>query len=509
MDASPSRGLAARLRVCPPRLRAAGLGAGRPGGQTRNGPAGCAAVHWGEAPGVTGRGRGRGGARAHGGRTEPGHRQPPESSGSAADAHRRKAPAELPGFGFCSAVCPRRASSTAHNSSRGGRPDSCRGSGRCEWEPFAPRPGCRGPRAARGLAGTMASPGPRPPGLELQLTARPGHRCQAGHKGAVFPAGGRMFAQVWEWARRRAWGGGGGSLPAAPGVAAGVGGGGWGAALRPSTTCQPSLGVHRGRWSPGNPPGSGQPSPLSTAGRLSPGHAACLPLGPAGLPHLGLRAQPPPGPGDGPAHRGLCCVACALGAPRKLLMQPRSEALSARRASRGGDAEAAKACLGPQGGPPPGRAGWASPRREGGRQGRSGPLHPVPPPAQAHLLRVGSHSLPSLVRAPASPHPARRAPTPAAGSSYGHLPGPHHGSSPFQTLLGPVCPTATPLPPPPHSERPASPLPPSSAWKGFRHGGLGSPLMRHKTSRSQSPGAHRATPPKGPDLPPPHQRASA
>lgn len=37
--------------------------------------------------------------------------------------------------------------------------------------------------------GTMARPGP-------QLTARPGHRCQAGHKGAVFPAGGRMFAQV-------------------------------------------------------------------------------------------------------------------------------------------------------------------------------------------------------------------------------------------------------------------------------------------------------------------------
>lgn len=76
------------------------------------------------------------------------------------------------------------------------------------WPPELGAGGPGQPRA-QGLMGTMARPGVRcGRGLGCSSQSRPEHRCQAGHKGAVFPAGGRMFAQVWEWGRLSAegWG---------------------------------------------------------------------------------------------------------------------------------------------------------------------------------------------------------------------------------------------------------------------------------------------------------------
>lgn len=159
---------------------------------------------------------------------------------------------------FLSSVCLRCARSTAHNSSLGHScPDSCRGSRYHEWGP-EPR---RGPgRRGRGSGGDngRAGPGLRRPRLGLQLTARPGHRCQAGHKGAFSrPAGGCLHRCAAGVPLARAGGRGAASERpgkagrAVPGRAPLISGA---AGHHPHASCR----VIR---SPGNPPGSGQPVP--------------------------------------------------------------------------------------------------------------------------------------------------------------------------------------------------------------------------------------------------------
>ena len=188
--------------------------------QIRNGVARCTIIHWVEAPRVQGS---AGVAFAPRERREPGHRKPIESNCSAADAHWLKAPAGRPGFGFCSSVCPGRARNTAHSSSRGGRLGSCRGSSRYEWEPFAPGPGCRGPRAAWGPTGTMARPGPTVAEAEAGAAADGQGRGTGAKLGTKGPfswlAGGCLHRCGSGRAAEPRAGVGGASLPAAPGVA--------------------------------------------------------------------------------------------------------------------------------------------------------------------------------------------------------------------------------------------------------------------------------------------------
>ena len=145
-------------------------------------------------------------------------------------------------------------------------PRQLRGRHRRECESSAQELGGGG----AGPAGTMARPGP-------QLTARLGHRCQAGHKGAVFPAGGRMFAQVCE-RERCSQGPGRGQLRAA---------GKGGPVPRPSTAYQPSRGPSPTRFPPRHPAPGILPA-LSVLSR----HRTCL--SPGRVPSPARRWAVPP-----------------------------------------------------------------------------------------------------------------------------------------------------------------------------------------------------------------------
>lgn len=228
--------------------------------QTRNGPAGdpgpVRGPHHpvGRSPPSLRAGQG-GGARSHvgwgdGGWTQPGHRELIHSNCVVTDA---TGPEPQPG----SSVCPRRARNTAHNSSRGGHPDSCRGSRCDEWELFAPGAGCQGPGRPRAQREQWPGQGPRWLRLGLQLTARPGAPVPSRAQRGRFP--GRradVCTGVGVGAPPCRGRGRGASLPAAPGATRR-----WG-----QHQARPSLSLHPRASGPGNP------LPLTRAGAPSAHH---------------------------------------------------------------------------------------------------------------------------------------------------------------------------------------------------------------------------------------------
>lgn len=159
-----------------------------------------------------------------------------------------------PGLRFWSSICPSGARNTAHNSSLGGRLDSCRGSRCYEWSRLPQGLGGGGPRVAQGLKGTMARPGPTVAEAGAAADGEGwGTGAKLGTKGPFSRPAGGCLHRCGSGRAAVPWAGGRGAalLLAAPGTAGNAGGQRQGWALLSGGHSPPCF------QSPRNPPSSG------------------------------------------------------------------------------------------------------------------------------------------------------------------------------------------------------------------------------------------------------------